>query len=350
MMTAPHFSPPKTGIAVDIAGLSKTYRGGKRAPVASGYLARSLAGYMGMAQQKRREKSPPTRALADVSLQIPTGCIFGLLGPNGAGKSTLINILAGTVIKTAGKVRIWGVDLDTNPRQVRSNIGVVPQELNIDAFFTPRETLDIQAGMFGVAPSERRTDAILQQIGLSQQANAYARTLSGGMRRRLLVGKAMVHQPPVLVLDEPTAGVDVHLRKRLWEMIRRLNKEGRTIILTTHYLEEAEMLCDEVAILNHGRIIRQAPVRELLAAGSRQVTLTLAHKVAATAARQLVAELGCLKAETQGNTLSVRFDPQATTSGAIVMAAVKIGLQVTDMEISAPDLEDVFVSLTESDA
>lgn len=363
MSLQPKFTPPKDGIAVAITDLHKIYRGGgnKKAPhkilgYVGRYRPRTLLGNLliGEARQKK-QKSPPIQALARVSLTIPAGRIFGLLGPNGAGKSTLINILAGTVIKTAGQVQIWGVDLDSNPRQVRSNIGVVPQELNIDAFFTPRETLEIQAGMFGVPPSQRRTDSILQQVGLGGQADAYARTLSGGMRRRLLVGKAMVHQPPVLVLDEPTAGVDVHLRKRLWAMIRRLNGEGRTIILTTHYLEEAEMLCDEVAILNHGRIIRQAPVRELLAAGSRLVTLTLARPLAGAAAKKAVAALsdalGGVKIDhqTNANTLSIRFNPRSATAGAIVMAAVKLGLEVKDMAISEPDLEDVFVSLTEAD-
>lgn len=358
MSHQPKFTPPQNGIAVAITDLHKIYRGGGNKK-ASGYVGRyrSLALIKNLlARHQQKQKSPPIQALDRVSLTIPAGRIFGLLGPNGAGKSTLINILAGTVIKTAGQVQIWGVDLDSNPRQVRSNIGVVPQELNIDAFFTPRETLEIQAGMFGVPPSQRRTDSILQQVGLGGQADAYARTLSGGMRRRLLVGKAMVHQPPVLVLDEPTAGVDVHLRKRLWTMIRRLNSEGRTIILTTHYLEEAELLCDEVAILNHGRIIRQAPVRELLAAGSRLVTLTLGRALSGAEGKKAVAglnkELGGVKIDQQtadGNVLSIRFNPRSATAGAIVMAAVKLGLEVKDVAISEPDLEDVFVSLTEGD-
>ena len=186
---------------------------------------------------------------------MPVGCIFGLLGPNGAGKSSLINILAGAVVKTAGTVTVWGTDIDQNPRQARANIGIVPQELNVDAFFTPRQTIDLMAGMFGVPKGERQTDAILDMVGLADQADMYARRLSGGMRRRLLVGKAMVHQPPILVLDEPTAGVDVGLRQRLWDNIRALNAAGVTVVLTTHYLEEAEALCDQIAIINKGQII-----------------------------------------------------------------------------------------------
>jgi ABC-2 type transport system ATP-binding protein len=194
-------------------------------------------------------------ALIEVDLAIPRGALFGLLGPNGAGKSTLINILAGLVNKTSGEAAIWGFDIDRAPRRARSAIGVVPQELNIDPFFTPRELLELQAGLYGVPPEERRSDEILGILGLSDKAEAYARTLSGGMRRRLMVAKAMVHDPPVLVLDEPTAGVDVELRQQLWAHVRELNRRGTTILLTTHYLEEAEELCDQIAIINHGRII-----------------------------------------------------------------------------------------------
>ena len=194
-------------------------------------------------------------ALKGVDLDVPAGSIFGLLGPNGAGKSTFINILAGLVIKTSGSVRIWGFDQDVNPRQSRAAIGVVPQELNLDAFFTPAQALEVQAGLYGVPKAERRTMEILQAVGLADKSDAYSRTLSGGMRRRLLVAKALVHAPAVLVLDEPTAGVDIELRQMLWSYVKELNASGTTIILTTHYLEEAEEMCDRIAIINHGEVV-----------------------------------------------------------------------------------------------
>ncbi len=212
----------------------------------------------------RAAASRPKHALKGVDLSIPQGSIFGLLGPNGAGKSTLINILAGLVVKTAGTVRIWGFDQDVNPRQSRASIGVMPQELNIDPFFTPRAALEVQAGLYGVPKHARRTDEILRMIGLEDKAGAYARTLSGGMRRRLLLGKALVHRPPILVLDEPTAGVDIELRQMLWENVRRLNAEGMTVILTTHYLEEAQEMCDEVAIIDHGQVVARDSTAALL--------------------------------------------------------------------------------------
>ena len=207
----------------------------------------------------RNGGTPP--ALGDVSLTIPRGAFFGLLGPNGAGKSTLINILAGLVIKTAGSARVWGFDIDSDPRQARASIGVVPQELLIDPFFTAREALELQAGFFAVPKAERRTAEILEALGLSGVANSYARRLSGGMRRRLLVAKALVHAPPILVLDEPTAGVDVDLRHQLWSYVQRLNAAGTTILLTTHYLEEAEQLCDRIAILHRGAVVACATPR-----------------------------------------------------------------------------------------
>ena len=195
---------------------------------------------------------PPKRALNEVSFDVPRGQIFGLLGPNGAGKSTLINILAGLVTKTSGKVTLWGFDIDEHPRNSKRSIGVVPQEIIFDPFFTPRETLEIQAGLYGVPASERKSDELLAAMHLTDKANAYSRTLSGGMKRRLLVAKAMVHSPPILVLDEPTAGVDVELRRQLWDYVRGLHAQGVTIVLTTHYLEEAEELCDRIAIIHHG--------------------------------------------------------------------------------------------------
>ncbi|MDP5347573.1 MAG: ABC transporter ATP-binding protein, partial [Paracoccaceae bacterium] len=218
-----------SGNAIEIRGLVKTYGGSKG--------------------------QPEKQALRGIDLDVPTGSVFGLLGPNGAGKSTLINILAGLVVKTAGQVRIWGFDQDINPRQSRAAIGVMPQELNLDPFFTPRAALEMQAGLYGVPKSQRRSDEILALVGLSDKAEAYARTLSGGMRRRLLLGKALVHHPRILVLDEPTAGVDIELRQMLWENVRKLNRQGMTIILTTHYLEEAEERCDQIAIINQGQVV-----------------------------------------------------------------------------------------------
>ena len=330
MLTPPQFTPPSDGFAIAVARLNKTYR----------------------AERRRVAK----HALRDISLHIAPGQIFGLLGPNGAGKSTLINILAGTVLKSDGAVRIWGTDIDADPRQARANIGVVPQELNIDAFFTPRETLEIQAGMFGVPKSERRTRTILDLIGLTDKAEAYARTLSGGMRRRLLVGKAMVHQPPVLVLDEPTAGVDVTLRQRLWEMIRGLNAQGVTIILTTHYLDEAEMLCDEIAILNHGQIVKQASTKELLAgAGTKQLTLALAGEASTGARAKFKARMSAVAKENNSkidisvgeDTITIRYAPEQITAGAIIKTANESNLEITEISTSEPDLEDVFLTLTQ---
>ena len=204
------------------------------------------------------------QALDDITFDVKQGEIFGLLGPNGAGKSTLINILAGTVIKSKGMVNVWGFDLDLNPRQVRASIGIVPQEVNVDPFFTPRKLLDIQAGMYGVSKKDRITDKILELTSLTDKADSYMRSLSGGMRRRLLVAKAMVHQPPILILDEPTAGVDVDLRQKLLENVKELNRQGVTIILTTHYLQEAEELCDRIAIINHGKIVALDKTENLL--------------------------------------------------------------------------------------
>ena len=307
--------PPQ--IAIQARGLSKTYAGTKRAPA--------------------------KLALNNLSLDIPQGCIFGLLGPNGAGKSTFISILAGTVVKTAGQVSVWGDDLDRDPRQVRANIGIVPQELNIDAFFTPRELLEFNAGLYGVPRAERRTDEILDMVGLSDKAHAYARTLSGGMRRRLLVAKAMVHQPPILVLDEPTAGVDVTLRQRLWDNIRELNASGVTIVLTTHYLEEAQALCDQIAILDHGRILTCQPTSTLLSsAGRKDVTIALPSGVpkqwpeALLALQPVIAEGG----------VTFRFDPADMTVGAILTSLIEHGIEIGDVSTSEPDLEDIFLEMT----
>jgi len=233
-----HETTTDPDLAIDARGLSKAYRG--------------------------QGKSPDKHALDAIDLQIPRGSLFGLLGPNGAGKSTFINILAGLVVKSSGTAKIWGYDVADNPRMAKASIGVVPQELNIDPFFTPEEMLDVQAGLYGVPKAERRTEEILDMIGLTDKRDAYARMLSGGMRRRLLIGKALVHNPPVLVLDEPTAGVDIELRRQLWENVVALNKRGTTVLLTTHYLEEAEELCDRIGIINHGKLVAHDDKRSLL--------------------------------------------------------------------------------------
>ena len=288
----------------------------------------------------------PKQALKGIDLNIPKGGIFGLLGPNGAGKSTFINILGGTVVKTSGAVSVWGTDLDKDPRQARANIGIVPQELNIDVYFTPRELLHFTAGLYGVPASERDVDAILETVGLTEQANAYARTLSGGMRRRLLVGKAMVHQPPVLVLDEPTAGVDVALRQRLWETIRALNDGGVTIVLTTHYLEEAEALCDHVAILNHGQIITSSPKTELLrSAAQKDLSVQLPDGWPDTLPEDIAAFYP-VRTETG---LKIRFNPNETTAGDILARFIRHNINIGDVSTDEPDLEDIFLQLTRGD-
>ena len=312
---------PGNGIAIAARGVAKTYTGPRG--------------------------GAPKQALKGFDLDIPAGTVFGLLGPNGAGKSTFINIMAGTVIKSAGTVRVWGTDIDENPRQARANIGIVPQELNIDAYFTPRETLEMQAGLFGVPSSERRTDEILEAVGLTEQAHSYARRLSGGMRRRLLVAKAMVHSPPILVLDEPTAGVDVALRQRLWDNIRSLNEAGVTIVLTTHYLEEAEALCDDIAILNHGQLVANKPKSALMAgARAKEVRLTLAGGTP----DDLPAALAALGARPAEGGIAVRYDPSASSVGAIIAAVAAAGLEITDVTTDEPDLEEVFLEMTGSTA
>ena len=288
---------------------------------------------------------PPKEALRGIDLTIPAGSVFGLLGPNGAGKSTLINILAGLVRKTAGTVEIWGFDQDRNPRQSRASIGVMPQELNLDPFFTPRGSLEVQAGLYGVPPRERCTAAILDLIGLADKADAHARSLSGGMRRRLLLGKALVHRPPILVLDEPTAGVDIELRQMLWANVRRLNEEGTTIILTTHYLEEAEEMCGEIAIVNHGAVVAQDSTANLLGRlDTRTLVVVPESPVAVTPPP------GVEMAEREGGALALTFRSRETTPGAILEALRTQGLTVRDVRTEDPHLEDVFVALTSSRA
>jgi len=284
-------------------------------------------------------------ALKGVSFDVPRGQIFGLLGPNGAGKSTLINILAGLVTKTGGQVSIWGFDIDRDRRNAKRAIGIVPQEIVCDPFFTPREVLEIQAGLFGVPAAERRSDELLGAVHLSDKAHAYARSLSGGMKRRLLVAKAMVHSPPVLVLDEPTAGVDVELRRQLWELVKELNAEGVTVVLTTHYLEEAEQLCDRIAIINHGELIANKPTRELVGMAREKVmVLTVEADIAAPPADP--AFLKCLV--TAPRTLEVTYDKDHATAAEVLAKVTRAGHAILDVTTREADLEDVFVRLTSS--
>jgi len=286
-----------------------------------------------------------TPALNGVSLNIPRGSFFGLLGPNGAGKSTLINILAGLVVRSSGEARIWGYDIDADMRAARRCIGIVPQELNIDPFFTPRESIELQAGLYGVPAKARRTNEILDAVGLLDKADAYARTLSGGMRRRLLVAKAMVHSPPVLVLDEPTAGVDVKLRRQLWAYVRELNAQGTTVLLTTHYLEEAEQLCDRIAIIDHGNLITCEPTNSLLQKlDAKEMTVTVGEELA-----QIPEPLSPFNVELQpGQRLRFCYPPSKTHSGEILNAIQAAGLSVIDVVTKEAELEDIFLSLTSS--
>jgi ABC-2 type transport system ATP-binding protein len=291
----------------------------------------------------RGDKGRTKRALDGISLSVHRGELFGLLGPNGAGKSTLINIMAGLVNKTSGSVRIWDIDLDRDPRGIRAAIGVVPQELNLDAFFTPRELLEVQAGLYGVPRHERRTDEILRAVGLADKADAYARTLSGGMRRRLLVAKALVHFPPVLVLDEPTAGVDVELRQHLWSYVRQLNARGTTVLLTTHYLPEAEELCDRIAIINHGKLVALDTKTALIARLDRKTLhVTLDRDIDA-----VPAALAPFAPHRDGpQRLTFRYQPSRTHVGELLAALQASGVSVVDLSTEESDLEDIFLELT----
>ncbi len=288
----------------------------------------------------------PKSALKGIDLTIPAGSIFGLLGPNGAGKSTLINILAGLVTKSSGRVKIWGFDQDVNPRQSRAAIGVMPQELNMDPFFTPRAALEVQAGLYGVPKSQRRTDEILKMIGLQDKADAYARSLSGGMRRRLLLGKALVHRPQILVLDEPTAGVDIELRQMLWQNVRRLNEqEGLTVILTTHYLEEAQEMCDEIAIINHGEVIVRDSTAALV---GRMDAKTLVVHGDGPIPDQIPLPDGVDMSRRRDGALALTYHRNAISAGDVLDAVRAAGVTLRDVATEEPDLEDVFMALTTS--
>lgn len=288
-------------------------------------------------------KMPEKHALKNLSLSIPRGSIFGLLGPNGAGKSTFINTLAGMVTKTSGDVTVWGFDIDKQPRQARAAIGVVNQEIVSDPFFTPEEALELMAGFFGVPQAERRTLEILEAVGLADKRDAYVRQLSGGMKRRLMVAKALVHSPPVLILDEPTAGVDVELRRSLWAYVRELHAAGTTIILTTHYLEEAEELCDTIAIVNHGEIIACEPTNELLQRLDHK-TLTLTPKTPLTDVPDALSKLDA-RLRPDGN-LAITFRASDTGIGQLLEQVREAGISIADLATEEPDLEDVFVALT----
>ena len=297
--------------AIRIDSLSKTYAGGKQ-------------------------------ALDNVSLDIERGQIFGLLGPNGAGKSTLINILAGLVVKSAGKAVIWGFDIDDHPRNAKRSIGIVPQEIIFDPFFTPKEALEIQAGLYGIPKSDRKTMELLGAMHLTDKADAYARTLSGGMKRRLLVAKAMVHSPPILVLDEPTAGVDVELRQQLWAYVKSLNAQGVTVVLTTHYLEEAEELCDRIAIIHHGRVVANEPTRQLIAkAQDKSVIVTFDRDIAAVPANACFENILLV----DERTLEITYRKDKVNAGEVLSALAAEGLGIVDVRTRDPDLEDVFLSL-----
>ena len=312
------FAPtPPPEFAIEARGLDKTYRA--------------------------QGKGEAVHALKTVDLAIPRGSFFGLLGPNGAGKSTFINILGGLVVKSGGTAKIWGHDIDSDPMNARGAIGIVPQELNMDPFFSPQEALEIQAGYYGVPKAERRTEEILRAVGLWDKRDAYARTLSGGMKRRLLVAKAMVHAPPVLVLDEPTAGVDVELRRQLWDYVRSLHASGVTVVLTTHYLEEAQALCDTIAIINHGRVIACEPTGNLIGRLDRKTLVV-------TPQTEIVPPLNGFEditfAMRNTGAFALTYKTSEHSVEELLDRVRAAGVAIKDLSIEEPDLEDVFVELT----
>ena len=291
--------------------------------------------------------SPKTKkhnkALNDLSFEVRQGEVFGLLGPNGAGKTTFLSILGGTVIKTSGKVNVWGFDLDQNPRQVRASVGIVPQEVNLDAFFSPKKLLELQAGLYGVSKENRITDLILKMVSLQDKANAYSRSLSGGMKRRLLIAKAMVHQPPILILDEPTAGVDVELRNNLWENVKALNKEGVTIILTTHYLIEAQEMCDRIAIINKGNLVALDTTEKLL---ERIKTKKINFKVKNIELNKNLMMKDINFKINSENSILVTYEKNSLDFGEIINYLNENNIKIEDISTEDGDLEDVFVQLT----
>ena len=309
---------PKNNLAIEIQELSKTYKN----------------------SQKR------ITALSKINLNIKCGSFYGLLGPNGAGKSTIINILGGTTNKDTGKIKIWGLNIDTQRKQSKLAIGIVPQELNIDAFFTPRDQLELQAGLFNVPKKQRVTNYILELMELTDKANEYSRNLSGGMRRRLLVAKAMVHNPPIIILDEPTAGVDIELRKKLWDNFKKLNKEGITIILTTHYLEEAETLCDEIAIIHKGKIVANDNKKNLLKLIDKKILIMKFEKSPNKKLINALNKFGDTKINKK--VCIITFKPTNTTVDKILKITKSHGFTILDLQTKDANLEDVFISLTKN--
>jgi len=276
---------------------------------------------------------------------VKEGEIFGLLGPNGAGKTTFINILAGTVMKTSGEVNVWGFDLDKNPRQVRASVGIVPQEVNLDPFFSPKKLLELQAGLYGIKKKDRITDTILKLVSLEKQANSYARSLSGGMKRRLLIAKALVHQPPIIFLDEPTAGVDVELRKNLWKNVQLLNEEGVTIILTTHYLEEAEEMCDRIGILNKGTLVALDSTKNLLNRIQTKIVTVKTSKQVNIKNN----DLESLKIISNSkNEICVSYEKSKIQIEELINLIKIQGSQIIDISTNDGNLEDIFLRLTKS--
>ena len=292
---------------------------------------------------KNKSNITQEKALNAVSFEVKQGEIFGLLGPNGAGKTTFLSILAGTVVKTEGKINVWGFDLDSNPRQVRASIGIVPQEVNLDAFFSPRKLLELQAGLYGVPKKNRITDIILKMVALEKQADSYSRTLSGGMKRRLLIAKAMVHQPPILVLDEPTAGVDVELRKNLWENVKALNKEGVTIILTTHYLFEAQEMCDRIAIIDKGNLVALDTTQRLL---DRIQTKKIIFKTSKIDNIKNLVLSGVQFISEHSNIITAIYEKNSFKFDDIANVLKKNNIEILDIATEDGNLEDVFVQLT----
>ena len=289
-----------------------------------------------------KDSDSPTNALNNLNLDVQEGEIFGLLGPNGAGKTTFLNILAGTVIKSSGNVNVWGFDLDLNPRQVRASIGIVPQEINLDPFFSPRKLLELQAGLYGIKEKDRITDTILKLVSLEKQANSYARSLSGGMKRRLLMAKALVHNPPIIFLDEPTAGVDVELRKNLWDNVKLLNKQGVTVILTTHYLEEAEQMCNRIGILNNGNLVALDSTKNLLMRiKTKKMIFKTQNKI-----KLEDDDLESLKViYNKENEICVSYEKSKVDVENIISLIKQNNNKIEDISTDDGDLEDVFLRL-----
>ena len=291
-----------------------------------------------------KKSTKEIKALDNLNLEVKEGEIFGLLGPNGAGKTTFLNILAGTVIKNSGSVNVWGFDLDKNPREVRASIGIVPQEVNLDAFFSPRQILELQAGLYGIPQKERITNTILKIVSLEKQANSYARSLSGGMKRRLLIAKAMVHRPPILVLDEPTAGVDVQLRQNLWNNVKALNKQGVTIILTTHLMYEAEEMCNRIAIINKGNLVKVDTTKNLLESIKTKKIIFKVEKIKEV---NLDKENG-IKFSYNNNEITAVYERKKHKIDEIISKVKNSGIEINDISTDDGNLEDVFIDLTKS--